>query len=147
MSKNVGVFIALALFGAFSFGGAEVIAEEILITNNGIHLGWVTSKDKFTTCRKIVMDIGEGSVEEVKDRCPSFERAPLVKGSVDRIDAPNQMLWVKEEGGGIQKLFFFETGTEMKHLEKGNRVVVTVPIPGRAGSIETERKQDSQGLY
>jgi len=140
MSKDVGVFIVMVLLAAFSSAGTGVMAEEILITKDGIHLGWVTSKDKFTTCHKIVMDIGEGSIEEIKDRCPSFERAPLVKGSVDRIDTPDQMLWVKDEGGEIQKLFFFESGTEMKHLEKGNRVIVTVPIPGRAGSIETERK-------
>ncbi len=144
MSKDVGVFIALVFLAAFGFGGAEVMAEEILITNNGIHLGWATSKDKFTTCHKIVMDIGEGSVEEIKDRCPSFERTPLVKGSVDSIDTSNQILQVKDDGGQIQKLFFFETAkeygkTELKDLEKGNRVIVTVPIPGRAGSIETEK--------
>ena len=152
MSKDAGLFIVMVLLAAFSAGGTGVMAEEILITKDGIHLGWVTSRDKFTTCHKIVMDIGEGSVEEIKDRCPSFERTPLVKGSVDSIDTSNQILQVKDEGGQIQKLFFFETAnpygkTELKDLEKGNRVIVTVPIPGRAGSIETERKQDSKRLF
>jgi hypothetical protein len=152
MSKNVSVFIASVLLAAFSFGGNGVMAEEILITKNGIHLGWITSKDKFTTCRKTIMEIGEGSVEETKGSCPSFERMPLVKGLVDSIDDPNQILWVKDEGGQIQKLFFFETTgghykTQLKDLEKGDMVVVTVPIPGRAGLIQSERKQDSKRLF
>jgi len=144
MSKNVSVFIASVLLAAFSFGTNGVMAEEILITNNGIHLGWVTSKDKFTTCRKTVMEIGEGSVEETKDRCPSFERVLLVKGLVDSIDTRNQILWVKDEGGQIQKLFFFKTTegqgkTQLKDLENGDKVIVTVPIPGRVGFIENAK--------
>jgi hypothetical protein len=152
MSKFLSVFIASVLLAAFSLGGTRVMAGEILITKNGIHLGWVTSKDKFTTCRNTVMEIGEGSVEETKDSCPTFERVPSVKGSVDSIDDPNQILWVKDERGQIQKLFFFESTewhgrTQLKDLEKGDRVIVTIPIPGRAGLIQTERKQDSKRLF
>jgi hypothetical protein len=145
MPKSLGVFIASVLLAAFSFGGTTVMAEEILITKNSIHLGWVTSKGKFTSCRNIVMEIGEGSVEETKDSCPSFERMLSVKGSVDSIDDQNQILRVKDERGQIQKLFFFESTeghgrTQLKDLGKGDRVVVTIPIPGRAGLIQTERK-------
>ncbi len=152
MSKSLSVFIASVLLAGLSLGGTKVMAEEILITKNGIHLGWVTSKDKFTTCRNTVMEIGEGSVEATKNRCPSFERMPLVKGSVDSIDDPNQILWVKDERGQIQKLFFFGTTgghnkTQLKDLEKGENVIVTVPIPGRAGLIQTERRQDSKRLF
>ena len=152
MSKFLSVFIASVLLVAFSFGGTTVMAEEILITKNAIHLGWVTSRDKFTTCRNTIIEIGEGSVEATKGSCPSFERMPLVKGLVDSIDDPNQILWVKDEWGQIQKLFFFETTgghykTQWKDLEKGDMVVVTVPIPGRAGLIQTERKQDSKRVF
>ncbi len=152
MSKCLNILIASVLLAAFSFGGNGVMAEEILVTKNGIHLGWVTSKDRFTTCRKTIMEIGEGSVEETKGNCPGFERMSLVKGFVDSIDEPNQNLWVKDEGGQIQKLFFFESmeghgKTQLKDLEKGDRVVVTVPIPGRAGLIQIERKQDSKRLF
>ena len=145
MSKSLSVFIASVVLAAFSFVGTTVMAEEILITKNGIHLGWVTSKDKFTTCRNAIMEIGEGSVEATKDRCPSFEKVSLVEGLVDGIDGSNQILSVKDEGGQIQKLFFFEdTGghykTQLKDLEKGDKVIVTVPIPGRVGLIQIERK-------
>jgi hypothetical protein len=121
------------------------MAEEILITKNAIHLGWVTSKDKFTTCRNTIIEIGEGSVEATKDSCPTFERMPSVKGLVDSIDDPNQILSVKDEGGQIQKLFFFETTgrhykTQLKDLEKGDKVIVTVPTPGRVGLIQIESK-------
>jgi hypothetical protein len=145
MLKFLSVFIASVLLAAFSFGGTTVMAEEILITKNAIHLGWVTSKDKFTTCRNTIIEIGEGSVEATKDRCPSLERMSLVKGSVDGIDDPNQILSVKDEGGQIQKLFFFETTgrhykTQLKDLEKGDKVIVTVPTPGRVGLIQIESK-------
>jgi hypothetical protein len=145
MLKFLSVFIASVLLAAFSFGGTTVMAEEILITKNAIHLGWVTSKDKFTTCRNTIIEIGEGSVEATKDSCPTFERTPSVKGSVDGIDDPNQILWVKDERGQIQKLFFFETTgrhykTQLKDLEKGDKVIVTVPTPGRVGLIQIESK-------
>jgi len=145
MPKSLSVFIASVLLAAFSFGGTTVMAEEILITKNAIHLGWVTSKDKFTTCRNTIIEIGEGSVEATKDSCPTFERMPSVKGLVDSIDDPNQILSVKDEGGQIQKLFFFETTgrhykTQLKDLEKGDKVIVTVPTPGRVGLIQIESK-------
>ena len=145
MSKSLSVFIASVLFAAFSFGGTTVMGEEILITKNGIHLGWVTSKDKFMTCHKTIMEIGEGSVEATKARCPSFEKISLVEGLVDGIDGSNQILSVKDEGGQIQKLFFFENAggqykTQLKDLEKGDKVIVTVPIPGRVGLIQIEKK-------
>jgi len=150
MSKGVGVLIASVFLAASSFGGTRVIAEEILITKNGIHLGWVTSKDTFTTCRKTVMEIGWGSVEKTKDNCPSFEKMPFVKGLVDSIDNPNQILLVKDEAGQMQKLFFFENTegsgkTQLKDLEKGDKVIVTVPTPGRGGLIQIESRQDSKG--
>jgi len=152
MSKSLSVFITSVFLAVFSFGGTGVMAGEILITKNGIHLGWVTSKDKFTTCRNTVMEIGDGSVEETKDSCPSFEKMPLAKGLVDSIDDPNQILWIKDEGGQIQKLFFFETTgghgkTQLKDLEKGDRVIVTVLIPGRGGLIQIERKQESKRSF
>jgi hypothetical protein len=145
MSKFMSVFFASVLLAAFSFGGTRVMAEEILITKNGVHLGWVTSKGKFTTCRNTIMEIGEGSVEATKNSCLTFERMPSVRGLVDSIDDPNQILWIKEEGGQIQKLFFFETTgghgkIQLKDLEKGDRVIVTVLIPGRGGLIQIERK-------
>jgi hypothetical protein len=145
MLKFLSVFIASVLLAAFSFGGTTVMAEEILITKNAIHLGWVTSKDKFTTCRNTIIEIGEGSVEATKDSCPTFERMPSVKGLVDSIDDPNQILSVKDEGGQIQKLFFFQTTgrhykTQLKDLEKGDKVIVTVPTPGRVGLIQIESK-------
>ena len=151
MSKGVSVLIASVLLGAFSFGGTRVIAEEILITKNGIHLGWVTSKDTFTTCRKTTIEIGEGSIEKTKDSCPSFERTPIVKGSVDSIDDLNQILLVKDERGQIQKLFFFENAegggkTQLTDLARGDKVIVTVPTPGRGGFIQIESRQDSKRL-
>ena len=151
MSKGLGVLIASVLLGAFCFGGARVMAEEILITKEGIHLGWVTSKDIFTTCRKTIMEIGDGIVEKTKDRCPNFATTSLVKGSVDSIDDSNQILLVKDEGGQIQKLFFFEnterdSRTQLKDLEKGDKVIVTVPIPGRGEFIQIESRQDSKRL-
>jgi hypothetical protein len=152
MSKGLSVFIASVLLAAFSFGGTGVTAEEILITKDGIHLGWVTSKDTFTTCRKTIMDIGEGSVERTKNTCPDFEKMPLVKGVVDNIDVSNQILWVRNEGGQIQGFYFFETTegygkTQLKDLEKGDKVIITVLIPGRGGLIQIERKQDSKRIF
>ncbi len=148
MVKGLGVLIASVFLGAFSFGGARVMAEEILITKDGIHMGWVTSKGLFTTCRKTIMEIGEGIVEKTRDSCPNVATTPFVKGSVDSIDDPNQILLVKDEGGQIQKLFFFENiggddRTRLKDLEKGDKVIVTVPIPGRAGFIQIESRQDT----
>ena len=151
MVKGLAVLITLVLLGIFPFGGTRVMAEEILITENGIHLGWVTSKNTFTTCRKTIIQIADGSVEKTKNSCPSFERTPLVKGLVDSIDGPNQILLVREEGGQIQTLFFFENTegdgkTHLKDLEKGDKVIVTVPIPGRGGSIQIESRQGSERL-
>jgi len=147
MSKSLIMFIASVVLATFSLGATTVIAEEILITENAIHLGWVTSKDKFMTCRNTTIEIGEGRVEPTRASCPTFERIPLVKGLVDSIDDPNQILWVKDEGGQIQKLFFFETiggryKTQLKDLEKGDKVIVTVPTPGRGGLIQIEGKPD-----
>ena len=107
MSKYVTIFIALVILAGFFSGETRVMAEEILITKDGIHLGWVTSKDKFTTCRRTIMEIGEGSIEETKDRCPSFERIALVKGLVDSIDTPNQILSVRDEGGANPQILLF----------------------------------------
>ena len=146
MSKDLSVLIASVLLGFFSFWGTPAMAEEILITNNAIHLGWVTSRNTFTTCRKTIIEIGEGSVEKTKQTCPFFERTQLVKGLVDSIDGSNQILWVRDEGGQIQELFIFENTqsydkTQLNDLEKGHRVTVTVPIAGRVGLEQIESKQ------
>ena len=97
------------------------------------------------TCRKMIMEIGEGSVEKIIDRCPSFDKTPSVKGLIDGIDTPNQVLSIRDEGGQVQTLFYFETAggyaqAHLKDLEKGDKVTVTVPVPGRAGSIQSEKK-------
>ncbi len=146
MSKDLSVFIALVLLGFFSFWGTCALAEEILITNNAIHLGWATSKNTFTTCRKEIIEIGEGSVEKTKQTCPVLERTQLVKGLVDSIDGSNQILWIRDEKGQTQELFFFENTqsydkTQLKDLEKGDRVTVTVPIAGRVGFVQIESRQ------
>ncbi len=146
MSKGLSIFIASVLLGLFSFWGSRATAEEILITNNAIHLGWVTSKDTFTTCHKEILEIGEGSVEKTKQTCPVFEKIQSVKGLVDSIDGSNQTLWIRDEKGKIQELFFFENAqsydkTQLKDLEKGDRVTVTVPIPGRVGLVQVESRQ------
>ena len=146
MSKDLSVFIALVLLGFFSFWGTRALAEEILITNNAIRLGWVTSKNTFTTCHKEIIEIGEGSVEKTKHTCPSLERTQLVKGLVDSIDGSNQILWIRDEKGQIQELFFFENTqpfdeTQFKDLEKGDRVTITVPIAGRVGLVQIESRQ------
>ena len=145
MKKRRSFLITLSLLSAFLFQGTGVMAEEILITNNGIHLGWMISKDRFMTCRKMIMEIGDGSVEAIIDRCPSFDKTPSVKGLIDGIDTPNRVLSIRDEGGRIQTLFYFETAggyaqAQLKDLEKGDKVIVTVPVPGRAGSIQSEKK-------
>lgn len=152
MKKDGNFLIVLALLSAFLFWGTGVMAEEILVTKDGIHLGWVISKDRFMTCQKIVMEIGEGSVEKIIDRCPSFGEVPTVKGLIDGINAPNQILSIRDEAGEIQRLFYFETVEEygkplLKDLEKGDEIVITVPVPGRVGSIQIGRKQDSKRLF
>ncbi len=146
MSKDLSVFIASVLLGFFSFWGTRALAEEILITNNAIHLGWVTSKNTFTTCHKKIIEIGEGSVEKTKNTCPVVDRTQFVKGLVDGIDDSNQILSIRDEEGQIQELFFFENTqpydkTRLKDLEKGDRVTVTVPIAGRVGLVQIESRQ------
>jgi len=145
MKKRGSLLIALSLLSALLFQETGAMAEEILITNNGIHLGWVISKDRFMTCRKMIMEIGEGSVEKIIDRCPSFDKTPSVKGLIDGIDASNQVLSIRDEGGQVQTLFYFETAggyaqAQLRDLEKGDKVTVTVPVPGRAGSIQSEKR-------
>ncbi len=146
MSKNLSILFASVLLGFLSFCGTRAMAEEILITNNAIHLGWVTSKNTFTTCHKMIIEIGEGSVEKTKQTCPVPEKTQSVKGLVDSIDGPNQILWIRDDKGQIQELFFFENTqsygkTQSKDLEKGDRVTVTVPIAGRVGLVQIESKQ------
>ncbi len=146
MPKNLSIMIASVLLGFFSFWGVRTMAEEILTTNNAIHLGWVTSKNTFTTCHKEILEIGEGSVEKTKQTCPGFERTQLVKGLVDSIDGSNQILWVRDGEGQIQELFFFENiesyeKTQLRDLEKGDKITVTVPIPGRVGLVQVESRQ------
>ncbi len=145
MSKGLSIFIASVLLGLFSFWGTQATAEEILITNNAIHLGWVTSKNAFTTCHKEIIEIGEGIVEKTKQTCPVFEKIQPVKGLVDSIDGSSQMVWIRNEEGQIQELFFFEDTqshdkTQLTDLEKGDRVTVTVPIPGRVGFVRVESR-------
>ena len=91
------------------------------------------------------MDISGGSVEGIKDRCPTFGKIPSMNGLVDAIDASGQILSIRDEQGQIQTLFYFETAegngpTQLKDLEKGDKVFPTVPVPGRVGSIQTEKK-------
>ncbi len=140
MVKGLAALVTTVLLFTFSLGPPRLMAEEILITGNGIHLGWVTEKNTFMTCRKMIMEIGEGRIEQTKNRCPYFEKTSLMKGWVDRIDGPNQTLWIKDEGGQIQKLFFFDIAesidrTSLNDLGKGDKVVVTVPAPGRGEFI------------
>ena len=146
MAKHLSVFIASVLLGFFSFWGTRATAEEILITNDAIHLGWATSKNTFMTCHKEIIEIGGGSVEKTKQTCPALERTRLVKGLVDSIDGSNQILWIRDEKGQVQELFFFENTqsydrTQLNDLEKGDKVTVTVPIPGRAGFVQIESRQ------
>ncbi len=145
MVKGLAALVATVLLPTFSLGPPRLMAEEILITGNGIHLGWVTAKNTFTTCRKMIMEIGEGRIEGTKNRCPFLEKTSLVKGLVDNIDEPNQTLWIKDEGGQIQELFFFDNAessdrTRLNDFEKGDKVIVTVPSPGRGEFIRTREQ-------
>jgi len=145
MSKVGSFLMILFLFSSVVFQGTGVMAEEILVTNDGIHLGWVISKGRFMTCHKIIMEIGGGSVEGIEDGCPTFWKIPSMSGLVDAIDASGQILSIRDEEGQIHTLFYFETTegygrTQLKDLEKGDRVFLTVPVPGRVGSIQTEKK-------
>ncbi len=140
MSKRLIAFITTVLLFNLWSAPTWLLAEEILITENGIHLGWVTAKNTFTTCRKIIMEIADGRIEQTRNSCPFYENTSLVKGWVDSIDGLNQNLWVRDERGQIQKLYFLEYAesdnrTRLKDLEKGDKVVVTVPVPGRGEFI------------
>jgi len=152
MKKDQSLLMALLILSAVLFLAPGTMAEEILVTKDGIHMGWVVSKDRFMTCRKMTIEIGEGSVEEIIDRCPTLEKVPPVKGLIESIDTPNQILSIRIEGGQIQELFYFEpTGgyakTRLKDLEKGDQITITIPVPGRLGSIRTEKKQDAKRLF
>jgi len=152
MHTGLSVLTASVLLGFFSLWGTCARAEEILIKNNGIHLGWVISKNTFMTCHNKIIEIGQANVESTKHLCPFFQEIQLVKGLVENIDRQNQILWIRDEEGKVQELFFFEDAqsnvkTKLKDLEEEDKVTVTVPIPGRCGLIQIENRQNSKRSF
>lgn len=128
-----------------------VMAEEILIKRRVKYLGWQTSKDKFITCYKNIIEIEDGRIEKTNDKCPKrFGPGPLVvSGTIEGVDVYNKTFKVRtKEGREISNLFYPGatidvmtksgnlTGKQKFYdLKTGDRVRVTVPIPGRAEAI------------
>lgn len=118
-----------------------VLGEEILSTGNGKHLGWRVAADRFTTCSRAEMEIGDGRVERTDEECPAHRNNSLVaSGDVEYVDMENRTFRVRDESDKLHELFY-PVGAELKtevpltEVEVGSIVMVWGPVRGRAERI------------
>ncbi len=131
-------FFAL-LFGYLVNEFSLAMGEEHLNKNKFKYLGWRTGKDEFKLCDEEVMKIGDGTIKKTSEKClKDGGLKPMVKlfGSVTMIDQPNLVFQIKDLKGNTYKFFFPEGKKQLGDLKIEERVMVTVPISGRALAIE-----------
>ena len=127
---------------SFFISSSTVVAEEMLVKGEAKYIGWQTPKLKFTTCYQYEMEIGDGKIEKTSEKCQKAPSGPsplVIVGTVVDVHAENETFEIEDKKGQRQDLFYRETiGTKVKlrNLKKGDKLIVTSPIKGRAEVIE-----------
>ncbi len=72
-SVLLGLYLAVA--------GGNALAENLLVKGGVRYLGWKESEAQFRTCDGFVLSIGDGNIEDTRDRCtpppPASSPVPL----------------------------------------------------------------------
>jgi hypothetical protein len=130
------VFSSL-LFAYVFYVFGLAMGEELLSKEGLKYLGWVIEKDKFKTCDKTLMEIGNGKIDPTNDKCP--KNGPLkFRGRVIRVEQvdDNTVFEMTDQKGHTYKLFFYKDAGKLMGLKRGVEVTVTVPVLWRASAIE-----------
>ena len=141
---TIKVLVFILFFSAILITG-PLFGEEILVKEELKYLGWQTSKDQFRTCSNTAIQIGNGRIEATGEKCPEPQRIrpAMTIGTVQMVDVAGQTFEIKDNNGRLQTYFFslpdkWKTYEALRSLKLGDKVIVTSPIEGRAGTIKLQ---------